>query len=256
MDLCIKELKMRTIKVFSIILAVVSIGIVGTLSSVAAQQKNAIEKPLSSKQESMIAIAAIAAKGNLPKLKEELHKGLEAGLTINQVKESLIHLYAYAGFPRSIRGLQTFMTVLDERKATGINDEIGLKASLISDERSKYERGKAILEKLTGVQETASKTGYAAFAPEIEVFLKEHLFADIFERDVLTYAERELVTVSVLSSIGGVEPMLRSHLNICLNIGIATNQLQQFIETLKSVIGKKEAKAAHKVLDEVLKSKI
>ncbi|ATP55149.1 carboxymuconolactone decarboxylase [Pedobacter ginsengisoli] len=247
---------MRTIKVFSIILAVVSIGIVGTLSSVTAQQKNAIEKPLSSKQESMIAIAAIAAKGNLPKLKEELHKGLEAGLTINQVKESLIHLYAYAGFPRSIRGLQTFMTVLDERKATGINDEIGLKASLISDERSKYERGKAILEKLTGVQETASKTGYAAFAPEIEVFLKEHLFADIFERDVLTYAERELVTVSVLSSIGGVEPMLRSHLNICLNIGIATNQLQQFIETLKSVIGKKEAKAAHKVLDEVLKSKI
>jgi len=247
---------MRRIKVFSVILVVVSIGIVGTLSSVTAQQKSAIEKPLSSKQESMIAIAAVAAKGNLPKLKDELDKGLEAGLTINQVKESLVHLYAYAGFPRSIRGLQTLMTVLDKRKAKGINDEIGLKASPISDERSKYERGKAILEKLTGVQETVSKTGYAAFAPEIEVFLKEHLFADIFERDVLTYAERELVTVSVLSSIGGVEPMLRSHLNICLNVGITPYQLQQFIDTLKSVIGKKEAKAAHKVLAEVLKSKI
>ncbi len=111
------------------------------------------------------------------------------------------------------------------------------------------------MEELTGVPETGSKTGYAAFAPEIEVFLKEHLFADIFERDVLTYAERELVTVSVLSSIGGVEPMLRSHLNICLNVGLSPDQLQQFVELIKSSIGNKEAKSTQSILDEVLKNK-
>jgi hypothetical protein len=32
-------------------------------------------------------------------------------------------------------------------------------------------------------------TGYSAFAPVIDTFLKEHLFADIFERDVLTYSK-------------------------------------------------------------------
>lgn len=147
------------------------------------------------------------------------------------------------------------MTVLDERKTKGIIDEKGIEASPINDQRSKYERGKAILEKLTGVPETGAKSGYAAFAPEIEVFLKEHLFADIFERDILTYVERELVTVSVLSSIGGVEPMPRSHLNICLNIGLSPYQLQQFVGTISAGIGKKEAKSAQSVLDEVLKSK-
>ena len=228
---------------------------IAVVSNVSAQQNTDMEKQLSPKQLSMISIAAVTAKGDLIKLKPVLNSALDAGLTVNEIKETLIHLYAYAGFPRSLRGLQTFMAVLDERKAKGINDEIGAKASPITDERSKYERGKAVLEKLTGAPEMGPKTGYAAFAPEIEIFLKEHLFADIFERDVLTYAERELVTVSVLSSIGGVEPMLRSHLNICLNVGITPSQLQQFIETIKSTIGKKEAKAAQKVLEEVLTSK-
>lgn len=210
---------------------------------------------LSQKEECLVKIAAVTAKGELPKLKNEINAGLDAGLTINQIKEAMVHLYAYAGFPRSLRGLQTFMSVLDERKAKGIADQLGATASPINNQDSKYNRGKAILEKLTGVPETATKTGYAAFAPEIEAFLKEHLFADIFERDVLTYAERELVTVSVLASIGGVEPMLRSHLNICLNVGLISQQLQQFVGIIGQTIGKKEAKAAQAVLEEVLKNK-
>lgn len=55
----------------------------------------------------------------------------------------------------------------------------------------KYERGKKILEQLTGQPETGPKRGYAAFSPEIDVFLKEHLFADLFERNVLNYTDRE-----------------------------------------------------------------
>jgi Uncharacterized homolog of gamma-carboxymuconolactone decarboxylase subunit len=224
-------------------------------SDLIAQQKITLEKPLSSKQESIVTISASTAKGDLLQLQKALNEGLNSGLTINEIKEVIVHLYAYAGFPRSIRGLQTFITVLDERKTKGIEDVVGAEASPINDELSKYERGKAILDTLLGAPQNGPKTGYSAFAPEIEIFLKEHLFADIFERDVLTYAERELVTVSVLSSIGGVEPMLRSHLNICLNLGLTPEQLQQFVGIIKSTIGKKEAKAAQKVLDEVLKNK-
>jgi 4-carboxymuconolactone decarboxylase len=209
---------------------------------------------LNPKQQAIAGIAALTAKGDLSTLKTALNAGLDAGLTINQVKEVIVHIYAYAGFPRSIRGLQTFMTVLDERKAKGISDVMGVDASPINAEGSKYERGKAILEKLTGVPETGPRSGYAAFAPQIEIFLKEHLFADIFERDILTYAERELVTISVLSSIGGVAPMLRSHLNICLNVGITSTQLQQFIGIIKRWIGQEEAHAAKVVLEDVLRA--
>ncbi|MBB6369676.1 carboxymuconolactone decarboxylase family protein [Chryseobacterium shigense] len=225
------------------------------IASTTINAQTNVKQSLDDKQQAIIRISALTGKGKLPELKTELNAGLETGLTVNQIKEVIIHVYAYAGFPRSLRGLQTFMVVLDKRKTSGITDEPGIESSPIDSAASKYERGKAILEKLTGIPETQLKTGYAAFAPEIEIFLKEHLFADIFERDVLSYAERELVTISVLSSIGGVEPMLRSHLNICLNVGLTPEQLLQFVDVIKQTIGSKEASAAQTVLHEVLKSK-
>ncbi|WP_239016373.1 carboxymuconolactone decarboxylase family protein [Sphingobacterium corticibacter] len=199
----------------------------------AVNAQTTVGQNLDSKQKAIVGIAGLTGKGDLSKLPDELNRGLDAGLTINQIKETLMHVYAYAGFPRSLRGLQTFMAVVDERKAKGIKDVLGADASPISDNRSKYERGKAILEELSGVAEIGPKTGYAAFAPTMEVFLKEHLFADIFERDVLTYQQRELVTISVLSGIGGVEPMLRSHFNLSLNVGLTPVQLQEFVAVNK-----------------------
>lgn len=210
---------------------------------------------LSPKEQYIISIAALTAKGDLSNLKLTLNGGLEAGLSISQIKEVLVHLYAYCGFPRSIRGLQTFMEVLEERKAKGTIDNLGKESSPILNDGNKYERGKKMLGELTKVPQDVALTGYSAFAPTIDTFLKEHLFADIFERDVLTYAERELVTISVLSSIGGVEPMLHSHLNICLNVGIKPGQLNEFVGIIKTTIGKKEAQNTLTVLNEVLKNR-
>ena len=223
--------------------------------SLPAQNKVESNKALTTKQQSIVPIAAYTAKGELKQLKPALNEGLDAGLTVNEIKEVLVHLHAYCGFPRSIRGLQTFMEVLDERKAKGIIDEMGADASPVSDELSKYERGKKNLEELIGRPITGPPSGYAAFAPVIEIFLKEHLFSDIFDRDILTSAERELVTISVLSSIGGVEPMLRSHLSICLNVGFTPEQLNEFVEIIKSTVGKKEAKDALLVLNEALENR-
>lgn len=219
--------------------------------TVSAQSTESITA-IPNEHQALMSISSQAAVGDLDKLNAALHKGLDAGLTINQLKEALIHVHAYAGFPRSIRGLQTLMTVLEERKLRGIEDEIGKDASPILSDTSKYERGKAILQQLTGVQENDLKTGYAAFAPTIEVFLKEHLFADLFERDVLTYLERELVTISVLASIGRAEPMLKSHLNICIHLGYHPSYLQQFIKIIEDAQGVERAAQASKVLAEIL----
>src|SRR3546814_9283287 len=86
---------------------------------------------------------------------------------------------------------------------------------------------------LLGVPQTGPQKGYAAFAPVIEVFLKEHLFADIFERDVLTYAERALVTVSVLAGIGGVGPIQIGSAHVCTPVPNAHLQCRILLETKK-----------------------
>ncbi|MCU0338152.1 MAG: carboxymuconolactone decarboxylase family protein [Sediminibacterium sp.] len=225
------------------------------LTNAKAQQIVTINNSLSAKEKSIIAISSLTAKGDLNRLKTELNTGLESGLTINEIKEVLVHLYAYCGFPRSIRGLQTFMEVLNERKAKGVNDSLGREASVIIEGNNKYERGKKVLGELTKIPQPDKLSGYSAFAPVIDTFLKEHLFADIFERDVLTYAQRELVTISVIATIGNADPMLQSHLGISLNVGISSEQLQQFVIIIKSTAGKKEAKAAQEILNSVLKKR-
>ena len=212
-----------------------------------AQNQMRQQTILSPKQQSIVVISSLTAKGDLQKLQLALSTGLDAGMTVNEIKEVLVHLYAYCGFPRSIRGLQTLMSVLDERKKKGITDKMGKEASPITSREPKYERGKKVLEQLSGQPETGPKRGYAAFSPEIDMFLKEHLFADIFER--------ELTTISVLTSIGGVEPMLQSHLGICLHVGLTQPQLSQAMSLIEINLGKTEAEAGRAILMQVAVSR-
>ncbi|NNK77060.1 MAG: carboxymuconolactone decarboxylase [Maribacter sp.] len=219
-----------------------------------AQQRLLSDEGLSVQEKSIVKIASHTAQGNLVKLMDVLNEGLDNELTVNETKEILVHLYAYAGFPRSIRGLQTLLKVLEERKSKGIDDDWGPEASPISDSETKYERGKTILEELVG-RPLEGKPDYQKFSPEIDRFLKEHLFADVFERDVLSYKQRELVTISVIASLGTLEPMLRSHYNLSLNVGWQPEQLEEFIQIIETTAGEEKAKSALSVLSQILENR-
>ena len=54
---------------------------------------------LDARQRSTVTIAAFTASGNMEKLNAALNRGLDAGLTVNEIKEALVQMYAYAGFP-------------------------------------------------------------------------------------------------------------------------------------------------------------
>ena len=206
---------------------------------------------LNEREQAIVAVASYTGKGDLEHLKFALAQALEAGMTVNEVKEILIHAYAYSGFPRSLRAIQTFMQVMDERKAQGITDTEGREASPIHATGDKYDRGRDILAEISGNPATAPKAGYAVFAPTIERFLKEHLFADIFERDVLTYRERELATVSILAGVGGVEPMASGHMAICLHLGVTPAQLSALLNIVEINMGKTASEPLRTVLSQL-----
>ena len=212
-------------------------------------------KVLTSREQAIVAVASYTGKGDLEHLKSAFVQALEAGMTINEINEVLIHAYAYCGFPRSLRAIQTFMQVIDERKAKDINDTVGREASTITNSGSRYERGRDVLAEISGVPADAPQTGYAVFAPTIERFLKEHLFADLFERDLLTYRERELATVSILAGVGGVEPMFKSHAAICLHLGITPEQLSALLNIVEVNLGKACSEPLRVVLNQLTEKK-
>lgn len=206
---------------------------------------------LDKRQASMIPIAALTASGDVQTLNEALKAGLENGLTVNEIKEIFIHSYAYAGFPRALNGIMTFMDVASERKAQGMTDEVGREATPLPDDYNANSYGHQVRNELVGRDMSNRTTGYAGFVPTIETFLVEHLFADIFYRDVLTVKDRELLTISMLSAMPGVEAQLMSHMKLSLRVGYSPAQLLEFTRILKDSVSQDSAIRASHVLSSV-----
>jgi 4-carboxymuconolactone decarboxylase len=213
--------------------------------SVYGQQKNTGELSLSARQIAIVPIAAFAAKGDQDNLKNALDQGLEAGLTVNEIKEILVQLYAYAGFPRSLNAITTFQTVINTRKNKNVASIEGRKPGKVNFSSNKYQFGKDVQAKLTGRSANSTQD----FVPVIDTFLKEHLFADIFGRDNLDFQSREIATISILASIGNAESQLRSHLGVGRNTGLTELQLREIANKLSAGVGNEAGNSATKIID-------
>ena len=177
---------------------------------------------LSFNEQQAAALSAMAcheARGDQSSLAIAINEGLDAGVTVSQVKEALSQLYAYTGFPRSLNALGTLQKVLQERKADGKTSIEGKDATPLPRNYDALKQGTEVQTKLSG-----QPFNYT-FCPAEDYYLKAHLFGDIFARDNLTHADRELITVSALAGLEGVEPQLAAHVRGARNMGLTDVQL-------------------------------
>ena len=212
-------------------------------------QINAQNMALTTKQQALVAIAANEAKGNIEGLKVALNEGFDDKLTISEAKEALSHLYAYTGFPRSLNALGALQQVIKEREAAGMKTEAGRDADPLPSDYDALKQGTEVQTKLTGVPFNYE------FAPQTDYYLKAHLFGDIFARNNLSHAEREIVTVSAISALPGCEPQLIAHVNGARNMGVTDGQLRDIPTVLWQKVGEAEAARARKAVAQVLDKK-
>jgi 4-carboxymuconolactone decarboxylase len=215
--------------------------------------QNQPSKSLSVHQQAIIPIAAFGAAGDMARLNAALNQGLDAGLTVNDTKEVLVQLYAYAGFPRSLNALGELMKVVEARKQRGIQDAQGETPSRpIPKGDELLAAGTANQTKLAG---SPVKGALFEFAPAIDGYLKTHLFGDIFERDNLDWQSRELATVSMLSALQGAESQVQSHIGISMNVGITASQLNQLAQVLADKVSAETATRVREALTRQLATK-
>lgn len=177
---------------------------------------------LTKQQAAIIPIAAYGAMGDMPKLEKALAAGLDAGLAISEIKEVIIQLYAYAGFPRSLNAMGKFMEVVDQRRKQGRSDPLG------EEPRNPALEGEALLAAGTATQTKlvgATVEGpLFEFAPTMNTYLRTHLFGDIFNRENLGWQNRELATLGMLAGLTGVASQLKAHIGIARNTGVSDAQ--------------------------------
>lgn len=225
-------------------------GLLAALLSFSSTTEAQMNQPLAAKQQSIVTISSFTANGDLEQLKPALAEALQAGLTVNEIKEVLVQLYAYAGFPRSLNALGTFMSLMDEREKQGIRDATGNLPSPMPTNRTSLEFGAENQTRLVGQPVTGP---LFEFAPAIDQYLKGHLFGDIFQRDNLDWQSREIATIAALANIRGVDSQLQAHYTIGMNTGLTPEQLRGIVTVLRDKVGREVGDNAARVLDATLK---
>lgn len=186
---------------------------------------------LTERQLHLATLASLEAQGDMIRLESALEHALDAGVTINDIKETFSQLYAYTGFPRALNALGVLKKVLDTRKAEGKITNEGktwTAPTVWNDATSALEQGTENQTKLSG------RPFDYDFCPQIDHYLKAHLFGDIFAGTQLLPADRELITVAALASLQGVAPQLAAHKAGAVNMGNTPEQVEELLSYLSS----------------------
>ena len=205
-----------------------------------------MDNTLTPRRQGLAVIAALEAKGDQAGLEKAAAEALDNGLTISEAKEALSQLYAYTGFPRSLNALGTLQRVLDARRVAGIHDAPGKDADSLPSDYDALKQGTAVQTRLSG------KPFDYTFVPATDYYLKAHLFGDIFARNNLSFADREIVTVSAISALPGCDPQLVAHVFGARNMGVTDAELRALPALLEEKVGLAEAERLRGALKVVL----
>ena len=182
---------------------------------------------LTVKENAIVDIGAWTARGEQDKLGAAFKAGFDAGLTLNEAKELVGQLYAYCGFPRALNAAGTLMKVAGEVKPTDGSVASMPRGSL--GERA-LPIGTANQTKLCG---GPVKGALFDFHPQLDEYLKTHLFGDVFARDVLDWRTREIVTIAALAARPETAPQMKAHIAIGKVNGVTDAQAKAIVRRVQ-----------------------
>jgi 4-carboxymuconolactone decarboxylase len=88
-----------------------------------------------------------------------------------------------------------------------------------------FERGMEALTSIDGAGGQKVIDSLADISPELGHQVVAWAFGEIYVRPGLAPRDRQLVTLGMLTALGGCEPQLDVHINAALNVGLTTDEI-------------------------------
>lgn len=98
-----------------------------------------------------------------------------------------------------------------------------------SERQQRFQQGKVVLDAIDGEAGENVLESLRDISPELAHQIVAWGFGDIYARPGLAPRDRQLVTLGMLTALGGCEPQLKVHLNAALNVDLSP---QQIVEAL------------------------
>ncbi|HCM86408.1 MULTISPECIES: carboxymuconolactone decarboxylase family protein [Enterococcus] len=89
----------------------------------------------------------------------------------------------------------------------------------------RFEQGSKNLQMIDGEAGERVIQALQDIAPDVGRYILEFAFGDIYENDVLSFREREIVTITSLLTQGDTKNQLIVHINGSLNVGLTEREI-------------------------------
>ncbi|WP_321505755.1 carboxymuconolactone decarboxylase family protein [uncultured Methanoregula sp.] len=179
---------------------------------------------LDNKMKEQAVVAALTAMGTAaPQLRVHIHAALHVGCTPEEIREVIIQMCGYAGFPATLNAMKTLMDVLQE---TG---QMLSAASLHAGSEDRYERGKKLLSQIAPDQERLLKETFDPINPDITRYVMTFGYGDIYARGLLPLRNRQAATIAALAAKGTAPSQLRFHIGGGLRAGLSEEEIVEIM---------------------------
>ena len=169
---------------------------------------------LTLQQREMITCITLATIQTLPQLKAHAGAALNVGVKPEELREVIYLTAPFIGFPKMLNAIATVNEVFKER---GIN--LPLEPQGTVTEANRHETGKAIQDKLYPGGISSVMEGIPGnMGKNVEQFLTDYFFGEIYSRGTLDLKTRELLGYCVLTALEA-ESQLQSHYHGNINVG-------------------------------------
>lgn len=169
---------------------------------------------LSDRDEALAVISCLVAQNTPNAFRSEIPALLKRGLEPVDIREALYHATAYVGLAR----VQEFLLVLNaELEASGVSLPLEHRGTVTKQTR--FAEGRALQDAWFGKEHIDQLFLMPEDKRHIATFLADNCFGDYQTRSGFTPQERELMTFSLLISLGGVDPQAIAHAGGNVNVG-------------------------------------
>jgi 4-carboxymuconolactone decarboxylase len=95
---------------------------------------------------------------------------------------------------------------------------------------ARYKRGVELMEEIHGPGAADGIQGiFRDICPDFGRFVVETGFADVYGREGLSYQQRQLLNVALLTALGGSDPLLAAHMKGALHVGVKPREIVEAI---------------------------
>lgn len=91
--------------------------------------------------------------------------------------------------------------------------------------QERYDHGLGVLDAVDGTAGAAVIDALKDISPELGHHVVAWGFGEVYSRPELEPRDRQLVTLGMLTALGGCEPQLEVHINAALNVGLQPKQI-------------------------------